>query len=178
MSGKGRIDKFHSWRGNLAYRLWVQEQAPVNLVCRICRINQRSLSVWRAKYGWDEQRKNHARGFADVVGALRGTLSRLSSEMDALASAPRPDRSQAADGEPDRRLDEIGRVSRTMHQLMSTMEQILKVQDQHGPSAYALKTSEDLIDFVKARDPGALAVLRPLIRSYLQERVLGRPEQP
>ena len=177
MSGKGRLDKFHSWQGNLAYRLWVQEQTPVNLVCRICRINQRSLAVWRAKYGWDEQRKHHARGFADVVGALRGTLTRLSSEMDALASAPHAEPKDDR-GKPDGRLDEIGRVSRTMHQLMSTMEQILKVQEQHGPSAYALKMSEDLLDFVKARDPGALAVVRPLIRSYLQERVLGRPEQP
>lgn len=174
MSVAGQTDKFNSWQGDLAYRLWVQEHATARAVCRACGISGPTLYRWRVAEGWDEQRQRKSRGFADVVGALRATLSRLAADMQALQGQPPKKRESAA--AQSRRLAGMGRVSRAMHQLVITMDKMLSVQANHSPPVYALKIGEDLMDFVKTHEPAALAVLRPLFRRYMQERILGRPE--
>lgn len=172
MSKRLRTDKFHSWQGALAYRLWVQEQMTARQVCRACGINEMSLRQWRARQGWDQERERYPLGYLREVSAVRGALTGLTDELRGLESAP-PRNSKIKDDRPARAAE----LGRAIQQLAGTLATLHKVEAEHAPPYRAIKLSEDLMDFAKHHEPAALDMLGPLLRRYVRERIFGRTVQ-
>ncbi len=172
MSKRPRTDKYQSWQGALAYRLWVQEQMKALQVCHACGINEVTLRKWRARNGWDLERERHPMGYMREVNAVRGALARLTEELSGLAAAPKP-----GAGKKDERLARTAELGRAIQQLAGTLEHLRKAEAESAPPYRALKLSEDLMDFAKRHEPAALDVIRPLLRRYVRERIFGRTGQ-